>query len=159
MSDQGDPDAVSPQVARSTAVVGHRTGRAESSTGPPGSAAQATQQPAMPKFSQRYEINLAARLISTMPGAAAYFVVGTGRSDRRHPPFPTSAQPGQLLGADSGSRNSGEATRMGSITAGEHAGPVLARSSCCTQAWDDVWMRTWFRAISRRRVRRSPEWP
>jgi transposase len=61
----------------------------------------------------RYEANPAARLISTMPGAAAYSSLGLASriGDIRRFKHPRSLA--NYWGLTPGSRNSGEATRMG----------------------------------------------
>ena len=101
----------------------------------------------------RYEINPAARLISTIPGAAAYSALGLACrvGDIRRFKHPRSLA--NYWGLTPGSRNSGEATqRLGSIT---KQGSALARfllgQLVLHVLRDDVWMRTWFRAIKRRR--------
>ncbi len=101
---------------------------------------------------QRYEINPAARLISTMPGAAAYSSLGLACRIGNIRRFKHPRSLANYWGLTPGSRNSGEATRMGSIT---KQGSTLARfllgQLVLHVLRDDVWMRTWFRAIKRRR--------
>jgi len=105
------------------------------------------------EISVRYEANPAARLISTIPGAAAYSALGLACrvGDIRRFKHPRSLA--NYWGLTPGSRNSGEATqRLGSIT---KQGSALARfllgQLVLHVLRDDVWMRTWFRAIKRRR--------
>lgn len=102
---------------------------------------------------QRYEANPAARLISTMPGAAAYSSLGLACrvGDVRRFKHPRSLA--NYWGLTPGSRNSGEVTqRLGSIT---KQGSALARfllgQLVLHVLRKDVWMRTWFRGIKRRR--------
>lgn len=102
---------------------------------------------------QRYEAHPAARLISTLPGAAAYTALGLACriGDVRRFKHPRSLA--NYWGLTPGSRNSGEATqRLGSIT---KQGSALARfllgQLVLHVLRDDVWMRAWFRGIKRRR--------
>jgi transposase len=102
---------------------------------------------------QRYALNPAAQLISTMPGAAAYSSLGLACriGDVRRFPHPRSLA--NYWGLTPGSRNSGEATqRLGSIT---KQGSALARfllgQLVLHVLRKDVWMRTWFRGIKHRR--------
>jgi len=102
---------------------------------------------------QRYEAHPAARLISTMPGAAAYSSLGLASriGDIRRFKHPRSLA--NYWGLTPGSRNSGEATqRLGSIT---KQGSALARfllgQLVLHVLRDDAWMRNWFRGIKRRR--------
>lgn len=102
---------------------------------------------------QRYEASPAARLISTMPGAAAYSSLGLACriGDVRRFKHPRSLA--NYWGLTPGSRNSGEATqRLGSIT---KQGSALARfllgQLVLHVLRKDVWMRTWFRGIKHRR--------
>jgi transposase len=102
---------------------------------------------------QRYETHPAARLISTMPGAAAYSSLGLASriGDIRRFKHPRSLA--NYWGLTPGSRNSGEATqRLGSIT---KQGSALARfllgQLVLHVLRDDAWMRNWFRGIKRRR--------
>jgi len=105
------------------------------------------------EIQRRYENSPAARLISTMPGAAAYSSVGLACrvGDIRRFRHPRSLA--NYWGLTPGSRNSGEATqRLGSIT---KQGSTLARfllgQLVLHVLREDVWMRTWFRGIKRRR--------
>lgn len=102
---------------------------------------------------RRYEAHPAARLISTLPGAAAYTSLGLASriGDVRRFQHPRSLA--NYWGLTPGSRNSGEATqRLGSIT---KQGSALARfllgQLVLHVLRDDVWMRAWFRGIKRRR--------
>jgi transposase len=102
---------------------------------------------------QRYEANPVARLISTMPGAAAYSSLGLASriGDIRRFKHPRSLA--NYWGLTPGSRNLGEATqRLGSIT---KQGSALARfllgQLVLHVLRDDAWMRIWFRGIKRRR--------
>jgi transposase len=102
---------------------------------------------------RRYEANPAARLIATMPGAAAYSSLGLACriGDIRRFKHPRSLA--NYWGLTPGSRNSGEATqRLGSIT---KQGSALARfllgQLVLHVLREDVWMRSWFRGIKRRR--------
>ena len=102
---------------------------------------------------KRYDANPVAQLISTMPGAAAYSSLGLASriGDIRRFRHPRSLA--NYWGLTPGSRNSGEATqRMGSIT---KQGSALARfllgQLVLHVLRKDVWMRTWFRGIKRRR--------
>src|SRR5262245_31480626 len=101
----------------------------------------------------RYENNAAARLISTMPGAGPYSALGLAArvGDVRRFRHPRSLA--NYWGLTPGSRNSGEATdRLGSIT---KQGSALARfllgQLVLHVLRDDAWMRSWFKAIKRRR--------
>jgi transposase len=102
---------------------------------------------------KRYEAHPAAQLISTMPGAAAYSSLGLASriGDIRRFKHPRSLA--NYWGLTPGSRNSGEATqRLGSIT---KQGSALARfllgQLVLHVLREDVWMRSWFRGIKRRR--------
>jgi transposase len=101
----------------------------------------------------RYYRHATARLISTMPGAAAYSALGLASriGDIRRFRHPRSLA--NYWGLTPGSRNSGEATqRLGSIT---KQGSALARfllgQLVLHVLRKDTWMRTWFRGIKRRR--------
>jgi transposase len=101
----------------------------------------------------RYAKNPPAQLISTMPGAAAYSALGLASrvGDVRRFPHPRSLA--NYWGLTPGSRNSGEVTdRLGSIT---KQGSALARfllgQLVLHVLRDDPWMRSWFKAIKRRR--------
>ena len=102
---------------------------------------------------KRYEANPVARLISTMPGAAAYSALGLASriGDIRRFKHPRSLA--NYWGLTPGSRNSGETTqRLGSIT--KH-GSALARfllgQLVLHVLRKDAMMRLWFRRIKRRR--------
>jgi len=101
----------------------------------------------------RFEKNPQAQLISTLPGAAAYSALGLASrvGDVRRFRHPRSLA--NYWGLTPGSRNSGEATdRLGSIT---KQGSALARfllgQLVLHVLRDDPWMRSWFKAIKRRR--------
>jgi transposase len=101
----------------------------------------------------RHQRNAAAQLISTMPGAAAYSALGLACrvGDVRRFPHPRSLA--NYWGLTPGSRNSGETTdRLGSIT---KQGSALARfllgQLVLHVLRDDPWMKSWFKAIKRRR--------
>src|SRR6266853_4846396 len=101
----------------------------------------------------RYEANAAAQRIATLPGAAAYSALGLASrvGDVRRFPHPRSLA--NYWGLTPGSRNSGEVTdRLGSIT---KQGSALARfllgQLVLHVLRDDPWMRSWFKAIKRRR--------
>jgi transposase len=101
----------------------------------------------------RYERNAAARLIATMPGAAAYSALGLAcrvGSVRR---FPHPRSLANYWGLTPGSRNSGETTdRLGSITKqGSAMARFLLGQLVLHVLRDDPWMRSWFKAIKRRR--------
>jgi transposase len=102
---------------------------------------------------KRQERHSAAQLISSIPGAAAYSSLGLACrvGDIRRFKHPRSLA--NYWGLTPGSRNSGEATqRLGSIT---KQGSALARFLLAQLVLHvlrgDPWMRTWFRAIKRRR--------
>jgi transposase len=102
---------------------------------------------------QRYEAHPIARLISTMPGAAAYSSLGLASriGDIRRFKHPRSLA--NYWGLAPGSRNSGEAKqRLGGIT---KQGSALARfllgQLVLHVLRKDAWMRMWFRGIKRRR--------
>jgi transposase len=101
----------------------------------------------------RYEANAAAQRIATLPGAAAYSALGLASrvGDVRRFPHPRSLA--NYWGLTPGSRNSGEVTdRLGSIT---KQGSTLARfllgQLVLHVLREDAWMRSWFKAIKRRR--------
>jgi len=105
------------------------------------------------QIQRRYEQHPAARLLSTMPGAAAYSALGlasrVGDIQRfRHP-----RSLANYWGLTPGSRNSGEATqRLGSITKqGSSLARFLLGQLVLHVLRKDTGMRTWFRAIKRRR--------
>src|SRR6516225_1587361 len=105
------------------------------------------------EIEERFARNPAAQRLSTIPGAAAYAALGLASrvGDVRRFRHPRSLA--NYWGLTPGSRNSGEATqRLGSIT---KQGSALARfllgQLVLHVLRDDVWMRTWFRAIKRRR--------
>src|SRR4029077_6536402 len=101
---------------------------------------------------KRFESNPMAKLISTMPGAAAYSALGLACriGDIRRFKHPRSLA--TYWGLTPGPRNSGETDRMGSIT---KRGSALARfllgQLVLHVLRKDSWMRTWFRNIKRRR--------
>lgn len=101
----------------------------------------------------RYAAHPAARLISTMPGAAAYSSLGLASRIGDIGRFKHPRSLANYWGLTPGSRNSGEATqRLGSIT---KQGSALARfllgQLVLHVLRKDTWMRTWFRGIKRRR--------
>jgi transposase len=105
------------------------------------------------EIAARFERNTAARLLSTIPGAACYSALGLASrvGDVRRFKHPRSLA--NYWGLTPGSRNSGEATdRLGSIT---KQGSALARfllgQLVLHVLRDDAWMRSWFKAIKRRR--------
>lgn len=105
------------------------------------------------EIARRQEGNPAARIIATIPGAAAYSSLGLACrvGDVRRFPHPRSLA--NYWGLTPGSRNSGEATqRLGSIT---KQGSALARFLLAQMVLhvlrEDPWMRSWFKAIKRRR--------
>jgi transposase len=105
------------------------------------------------EIAARFERNAAARLLSTIPGAAPYSALGLASrvGDVRRFKHPRSLA--NYWGLTPGSRNSGEATdRLGSIT---KQGSALARfllgQLVLHVLRDDTWMRSWFKAIKRRR--------
>jgi transposase len=104
-------------------------------------------------IAERHAENPQARLISTLPGAAAYSALGLACrvGDVRRFPHPRSLA--NYWGLTPGSRNSGEVTdRLGSIT---KQGSALARfllgQLVLHVLREDPWMRNWFKAIKRRR--------
>jgi transposase len=105
------------------------------------------------QIERRFAQHSAARLLSTIPGVAAYSALGLASrvGDVRRFPHPRSLA--NYWGLTPGSRNSGEATqRLGSIT---KQGSALARFLLAQLVLHvlrkDAWMRTWFRGIKRRR--------
>jgi transposase len=100
----------------------------------------------------RFERNPTAKLIATMPGAAAYSALGLACriGDIRRFKHPRSLA--NYWGLTPGSRNSGETDRLGSIT---KRGSALARfllgQLVLHVLRKDTWLRTWFRNIKRRR--------
>lgn len=105
------------------------------------------------EIQRRYEANSVARLVSTMPGAAAYSALGLASriGDIRRFQHPRSLA--NYWGLTPGSRDSGEVTqRLGSIT---KQGSTLARfllgQLVLHVLRKDPGMRIWFRGIKRRR--------
>ena len=101
----------------------------------------------------RYEANPIARLISTMPGAAAYSSLGLACRIGNIHRFKHPRSLANYWGLTPRSRNSGEAAqRLGSIT---KQGSALARFLLVQLVLHvlrkDGWMRIWFRGIKRRR--------
>lgn len=105
------------------------------------------------EIQQRFENHPAARLVSTIPGAAAYSALSLASRVGDIHRFKHPRSLANYWGLTPGSRNSGEATqRLGSIT---KQGSALARFILGQLVLHvlrvDTWMRTWFRAIKRRR--------
>ncbi len=106
-----------------------------------------------PLIEERYAENPAAQQISTIPGAAPYTALALACrvGDVRRFPHPRSLA--NYWGLTPGSRNSGEVTdRLGSIT---KQGSALARfllgQLVLHVLRDDLWLRSWFKAIKHRR--------